>query len=605
MQLGRYRLTDELGTGGMATVFAARDLELRRDVAVKVLFPHLARSREVVSRFHREARAAAGLDHRHILRVLDVGGGPPAGEEVDAEREVEPPYIVLELVRGANLAQAVGEGPPVMAEVVAAIGVALAAALGEAHRAGIVHRDVKPSNLLVAEGGRLVLADFGVARVSEEDSLVTRTGALLGTPAFMSPEQATAGELDARSDLYSMGATLYQLATGSLPVTGGPAKAVAAILAGEITPPLRRNRKMGAGLARIIERLMQVEPAARYASAAEVEAALRALLAESGVADDADAVVAEWAADRTACEARLEPLVLATTVRRAREAAERGEGPKALALCDRALALDPSCAEATEIAARVGRRGRGARIALVAGGATLAVVAGGFWILGEHSPQARALDAAPIAAADPDPDSGSEPEPEPEPVPVSDPEPDHELDHEHAKPRLTVRKPEVKDASPPPGTNVVVPDAGPPPPAKTGTLVVTTDAWCDLAIDDQPRVRMMQKKPRTIELAPGPHAVDCVGGDGLSWKTEVTVTSGRKTAHAIKLLKTYPVKIDIKSGSAIRVDGGPATETWRTLQLRRGDHLVEILWDGEVRSRAKISVSHDCTIKDTPRIACY
>src|SRR5690349_24139315 len=133
----------------MATVFAARDLELRRDVAVKVLFPHLARSREVVSRFHREARAAAGLDHRHILRVLDVGGGPPAeADGGDPEREVDPPYIVLELVRGANLAQAVGEGAPVLAEVVAAIGVALAAALGEAHRAGIIHRDVKPANLL-------------------------------------------------------------------------------------------------------------------------------------------------------------------------------------------------------------------------------------------------------------------------------------------------------------------------------------------------------------------------------------------------------------------------------------------------------------------------
>ncbi|HUS68759.1 MAG TPA: serine/threonine-protein kinase, partial [Kofleriaceae bacterium] len=399
MQLGRYRLTDELGTGGMATVFAARDLELRRDVAVKVLFPHLARSREVVSRFHREARAAAGLDHRHILRVLDVGGGRP-DDDADPEREVDPPYIVLELVRGSNLAQAVGEGAPVLAEVVVAIGVALASALGEAHRAGIVHRDVKPANLMIAEGGRLVLADFGVARVSEEDSLVTRTGALLGTPAFMSPEQATAGELDARSDLYSMGATLYQLATGSLPVTGGPAKAVAAILAGEIIPPLRRNRKMGAGLARIIERLMQVDAAARYASAAEVEAALRAHLAESGAGEDADALVAEWAADRAACEARLGPVVLATTVRRAREAADRGEAPKALALCDRALALDASCAEATEIAERVGRRGRGVRVAFVAGAvAVLGVVGGGFWILGEHSPAARALDAGPTIAA--------------------------------------------------------------------------------------------------------------------------------------------------------------------------------------------------------------
>src|SRR5690606_37725778 len=198
----------------------------------------------------------------------------------------DPPYIVLELVRGPSLDQLVGGGEPLMAEVVAAIGVAACGALAHAHRAGIIHRDVKPANLLVADGGRLVLADFGVARVMDEDSsLVTRTGALLGTPAFMSPEQATGGQLDARSDLYSLGATLYQLATGSLPVSGSTAGAVAAIAAGEVVPPLRRSRAIGPRLARVIERLMQVEPDARYGDAGEVEADLRALVERSGAGD--------------------------------------------------------------------------------------------------------------------------------------------------------------------------------------------------------------------------------------------------------------------------------------------------------------------------------
>src|SRR5262245_51576837 len=205
----------------MATVYRARDRELRRDVAIKVLFPHLCRNREVVARFQREARAAAALDHPHILRVFDVGGGGEGGGD--------PPYIVLELVRGPSLAEIVERGA-LVAELAASCGVALAAALAHAHKAGVIHRDIKPGNLLVAEGGRLVLADFGVARVAEDDSsLVTRTGALLGTPAFMSPEQATGGDLDARSDLYSVGATLYQLASGSLPVGGNAARAVAAI----------------------------------------------------------------------------------------------------------------------------------------------------------------------------------------------------------------------------------------------------------------------------------------------------------------------------------------------------------------------------------------
>src|SRR5207237_486605 len=184
--LDRYAVEAELGQGGMATVYRARDTELRRDVAVKVLFPHLARKREVVRRFSREARAAAGLEHRHILRVYDVGGGEVAGGD--------PPYIVMELVRG---------------------------------------------------GGSLrELAEPG----------------------------AQGAAVDGRSDLYSVGATLYQLATGSLPFSGPTARVVAQIVRGELTPALRRAPSIGPDLARAIERLMAIEPAQRPASAIEAAA---------------------------------------------------------------------------------------------------------------------------------------------------------------------------------------------------------------------------------------------------------------------------------------------------------------------------------------------
>ena len=386
--LGRYEVIEELGSGGMATVYRARDRELRRDVAIKVLFPHLCKNREVVARFQREARAAAGLDHRHILRVFDVGGGAEAGGD--------PPFIVLELVRGASLAELV-EGGPLLAELAAACGVAIAAALVHAHQAGVIHRDIKPGNLLVAEGGRLVLADFGVARVAEDDSsLVTRTGALLGTPAFMSPEQATGGELDARSDLYSVGATLYQLATGSLPVSGNAARAVAAIVAGEVVPPLRRSPSMGREMARLIERLMAVEPAERVQSAAELEAELRGIVEAAG-AGEAEALMGELFRDRAACEARVLPLAVASSVARARVALEEGNTARALALCDRALALDAGCREATEIALSIGARRMWRRVALVLG--ALVVVAGGavgawmMWPSGEEE------EARPVAAA--------------------------------------------------------------------------------------------------------------------------------------------------------------------------------------------------------------
>ncbi|HET9624724.1 MAG TPA: protein kinase, partial [Kofleriaceae bacterium] len=229
--LGRYEIGDELGEGGMATVFRARDRELRRDVAVKVLFPHLARRDEIVRRFHREARAAAGLAHPNILRIFDVGG---------AEGD-DPPYIVMELVRGRTLLQEIEARGAMLAELAACVGAVLGDALAAAHAAGVVHRDVKPANVMIAHDGRVLLGDFGVARLETEDSLVTRTGALLGTPAYMSPEQASGEVATARSDVYSLGATLYQLATGALPFVGSQAKILAQIAQGGAVPAVKRS----------------------------------------------------------------------------------------------------------------------------------------------------------------------------------------------------------------------------------------------------------------------------------------------------------------------------------------------------------------------------
>src|SRR5262245_51904954 len=147
----------------MATVFRARDRELRRDVAVKVLFPHLARRPDVVRRFHREARAAAALEHPNILRIYDVGG---------AERD-DPPYIVMELIRGRTLLSEIEQRGAMLAEIAACIGALLADALAAAHAAGVIHRDVKPANVLIAPGGRLLPADFGVRSLGAEGCVGT------------------------------------------------------------------------------------------------------------------------------------------------------------------------------------------------------------------------------------------------------------------------------------------------------------------------------------------------------------------------------------------------------------------------------------------------
>src|SRR5689334_5896422 len=331
----------------MATVYRARDKQLRREVALKVLFPHLARREEVVHRFHREARAAAGLEHPNILRVYDVGG---------AEGN-DPPYIVMELIRGRSLMGELEQRGPILAEIVACIGALLAEALAVAHKAGIIHRDVKPANVMVAGDGRLLLADFGVARLETEDSLVTKTGALLGTPAYMSPEQASGDTATARSDLYSLGATLYQLSTGHLPYSGSPAKVMSAIATGALVAPVRRSARVGPDLSRAIEQLMEPEAAARPASAAAVAAELRRIAAAGGLGDPAEELAA-YGADPEGYLRTRTPRVVGAVVKAAARAIEEARLPRALALADRASALAPADPEVVALVQTVIEGGR-------------------------------------------------------------------------------------------------------------------------------------------------------------------------------------------------------------------------------------------------------
>ena len=357
--LGRYELADELGEGGMATVFRARDRELRRDVAVKVLFPHLARRTEIVRRFHREARAAAGLEHPNILRIYDVGDAGYAGDTGGAAGD-DPPYIVMELIRGRTLLQEIEQRGAMIAEIAACIGALLGDALAAAHAAGVIHRDVKPANVLIAPGGRLLLADFGVARLETEDSLVTRTGALLGTPAYMSPEQASGDIATAQSDLYSLGATLYQLATGALPYSGSPAKVMTLIAAGNLVAPVRRRPSCGPDLSRLIERVMAAEPSARPASAAVIAAELRALTAAGGLGD-APLELAAYFADPEGFLRTRTPTVVTSLVTAAKAAVAEAKLPRAMALVDRASALAPHDPTVTALIQTVTEGGQASR----------------------------------------------------------------------------------------------------------------------------------------------------------------------------------------------------------------------------------------------------
>jgi eukaryotic-like serine/threonine-protein kinase len=219
---GRYRIERELGHGGMASVYLARDVELGRPVALKLLPPHLAADDVFRARFIREARLAGRLSHPNIVRVYDAG-------ETDGR-----PFIVMEYVPGSSLAEA----GRLDADRVVALGVQACAGLQHAHDAGLVHRDVKPANLLVRDDGVLKIVDFGIARAAES-TRHTQAGALLGTAAYLAPEQIAGEDATPASDVYSLGAALYELLTGRPPYAFASLAELAAKQADGLIAPVR------------------------------------------------------------------------------------------------------------------------------------------------------------------------------------------------------------------------------------------------------------------------------------------------------------------------------------------------------------------------------
>jgi eukaryotic-like serine/threonine-protein kinase len=264
---GRYTIERRLGAGGMSTVFMAMDTVLERLVAVKLLAEHLADDEAFVARFRREAVAAARLQHPNIVQVFDSGLDPASDRH----------YIVMEYVEGPSCADLIRDQGVLDVEQAVNIVRDACHGLDYAHRAGVVHRDVKPGNLLISKDtGAAKLADFGIAKAAEQ-TRITQVGSVLGTAAYLSPEQATGAESTPASDIYSLGVCAYQFLSGRLPHEYGSLTELALKQQNDAVAPIRTHRpEVPEALDRAIRVCLEREPEARYATALDMAEAMEA-----------------------------------------------------------------------------------------------------------------------------------------------------------------------------------------------------------------------------------------------------------------------------------------------------------------------------------------
>jgi serine/threonine-protein kinase len=371
-QLNKYDVLDELGHGGMATVYRARDRRLDRDVAVKVLHPHLRESTEIGHRFSAEARAVAKLRHPNIVEVYDVS------DEAENER-----YLVVELVSGCTLRTLLAEQGRLPPEVAAAIAIELLHALEHAHEQGVVHRDVKPENVMVerrpkrdaeaeakAEGeasepsaqartGRgqpwaVKLTDFGIAKLLDAKG-VTSTGQVLGSPAHMAPEQIEGADVDARADVFGIGVLLYECMVGHLPFQGSnPAQVLRRVLEGHYAPAELEEPQVGKRWSQILDRALALRVEDRLPSAMAFTELLLQELALLGHGTPHE-LIERYLEDPSAFEAAHASEIKARLVSLGREAREQGRALDAAAHYNRALAYAPADPELLRLVTRLQR----------------------------------------------------------------------------------------------------------------------------------------------------------------------------------------------------------------------------------------------------------
>lgn len=370
--LDKYEILEEVGQGGMATVYRARDLRLEREVAVKVLHPHLARQEVARRRFHREAQAVARLRHPNILEIHDYSG-----------EEAPVAYIVTEFIRGCSLRDHLNQRALRFPEVAACIAVPVLEALHHAHTHGVIHRDVKPENVLIRDDGVIKLADFGIAHLSDDQGM-TLTGTVVGSPAHMSPEQIEGRPLGPATDIFSLGTLLYLALTQRLPFDApNPQALFRRILAGEYRPAQQLAPLVSDELGRTLQRALQRDPARRFESAQAMADALLEELAQLGFSD-VPAELRAYFADPVAYERWLSSELLERLILRAEEVSAQHQRARALSLYNRALELSPNDQRVLRAVDSIGRTQRTGALLRWAGVAAMLAAAVATVLLVRH-----------------------------------------------------------------------------------------------------------------------------------------------------------------------------------------------------------------------------
>jgi hypothetical protein len=597
-RVGKYEIIGEIGHGGMATVYRARDTRLDRLVALKVMHPHLQGAKEARTRFAREAVTIARLKHPNILEIYDY-----SGEDGDTH------YIATELLTGPTLKQLVDQHPDMPAEIAACVAILIARALGAAHAEGVIHRDVKPENVMMHENRAVKLTDFGIAQLVDMQGMTT-TGQVLGSPAHMAPEQIEGRDCDARSDIFSLGTVLYLLATGELPFQGRNAHQVLKQIAeGQFRDPLLVKPQIGGRLRSVILRCLHVDPALRYATAQEVEKDLMEFVRAAGIEDPSE-VIARYLKGTRAFSQAFRATIIEAEILLGEAAMKNGEVPRAIDAFNRVLAIDEHNERVLNQLKRLGHRQRLRRLGLWSAGALVILSGAAFFVhainmraktgtVGEPATVAtKSVGVAPPTLSPPTAARPLEPSatvvatkpasPPTLPLPAAATSPEHKA----LAPKASAAKAEESAAA-----------AAPPVDPHTPRHVVLRPEPANVSISiDRGGARDFGPSFRDVTLPPGRHefqflgAHDCCVNETIS----VDIPAGLGSYVLSHRLHFRPAMLFVASNTPANVvvdDGAVRGRTWSVIQVPQPNdmnatHVIRVTTDGhrpfvhEVRLRA-------------------